>query len=451
MSTDQSIKRETQRVIDLWKKGKDAWNDLVEKHPEADIDFSGVDFGQYRNDPDCHIPAHEWPFAGFHFRKGAVSFEYAQFGEGAVSFRGAQFREGAVSFRGAQFREGNVSFEHAQFGEGNVSFEEARFDVGDVSFINAQFGKGAVNFSYAQFEGDVFFSGQFGRETKHWTVTDPCDEPLSRPNGARFGTGDVTFRYAKIKGDFYFTGTTIEVGKYNFEGCDFERRAFFDGLRNVEQVESFSFRYASFEKPLVLSTHNNKPFGCAVDLTDTRISSHVSLQGLNLQPKKTTSDDIRRFCRLKELAEGQKDHESALEFRAQEMRAIRRHEAKGMAWLLNGCFDKVSDYGRSELRPLVGLVGIWGIFGLVYRDLSPAVLAFWPKLWEGLIFSINQMFPLIPGFRESRTGALKTLFPDIPSEASSPLWLSALTLSQSLLTIVLLFLLGLALRNRFRL
>ena len=188
-----------------------------------------------------------------------------------------------------------------------------------------------------------------------------------------------------------------------------------------------------------------------VDLADTRINSHVSLQGLNIQPKETTSDDIRRFCRLKELAEGQKDHESALEFRAQEMRAIRRHQAKKFAWFPNWCFDKVSDYGHSELRPLVGLVGIWGIFGLVYRDLSSAVSAFWPKLWEGLIFPINQMFPLIPGFRESRTGALKTLFPDIPPEASLPLWLSALTLSQSLLTIVLLFLLGLALRNRFRL
>ena len=97
----------------------------------------------------------------------------------------------------------------------------------------------------------------------------------------------------------------------------------------------------SFDKPFVLSTANNAPFGCVVDLTDTRINSHVSLQGLNFQPKKTTPDDIRRFCRLKELAEGQKDHESALEFRAQEMRAIRQHQAKKFAWFLNWCFDKV--------------------------------------------------------------------------------------------------------------
>ena len=193
-----------------------------------------------------------------------------------------------------------------------------------------------------------------------------------------------------------------------------------------------------------------------MDLTDTQINSHVSLQGLNIQPKETTSDDIRRFCRLKELAEGQKDHESALEFRAQEMRAARRHEAQGMPWFLNGCFDKVSDYGRSEIRPLCGLGLVWLAFGILYSGLSAwcsqSTAAFYVKLGNGLAFSASQMFPLIPGVRESREAALKALFPGMPPDALSLPWgFSALTFFQGLLALALLFLLGLALRNRFRL
>ena len=90
MSTDQRIKLAGEEAIGLWKQGKEAWNLWVKEHPEAEIDFNYVDFGPYRNDPHCHVPAHEWPFAWFHFPKGAVNFFNAQFGDGRVSFWVAQ-------------------------------------------------------------------------------------------------------------------------------------------------------------------------------------------------------------------------------------------------------------------------------------------------------------------------------------------------------------------------
>ena len=179
------------------------------------------------------------------------------------------------------------------------------------------------------------------------------------------------YQSTRVKGDFDLTGATLGKGEYSFEGCDFEQRGFFARLQGVEQVESFSFRYVSFEKPLILSTDNNKPFDCVVDLTDTQINSHVSLQGLNIQPKETTEDDIGRFCRLKELAEGNKDHERALEFKAQEILATRQHQNKGLAKVLPWCFEKLSDYGRSECCVLCadweGFVYFSGYFIVVYR------------------------------------------------------------------------------------
>ena len=457
---------EGQEAINLWLQGRDAWNQWVEKYPEADIDFSGVDFGRHRLQINRKIPFDAWPFAGFQFPSGKVSFHKAKFGEKEVNFG------------------------EAGFGRGDVDFSQAQFGKGNVSFTRVHMGKGNVDFSYVQFEGDVFFGGQFGREVAYFTANSSVEEPLSQLNGAHFGEGDVLFRYARIKGDFYLTGVTLGSGKYNFEGCDFERRAIFAALQNVKHVESFSFRYASFGKPLILSAVNNEPFGCVVDLTDTRINSHVSLQGLACTPRiekpslpdegwryrllqifpegscqvmqelqtwvakhqAAESADEERLYRLKELAETHRDHGRALEFKAQEMQAKRWHKTKAWDLILEFGFQLFSNYGCSELRPLFGLVVVWLFFGLLYSVLSAwcyqSSVAFYEKLGSGFAFSVSQMLPLIPGFRESRESALQALF-------GVPLYLpwgfSLLTFFQSLLAIIFLFLLGLALRNRFRL
>jgi hypothetical protein len=129
-------------AINLWRRGRDAWHQWVNQHPEADIDFTGVDFSKHRG---CtNIPAHEWPFAAFRFPKGEVIFSNAQFGAGYVSFSKAKF--------GA----GDVSFSKAQFGEGNVSFYKANFK-GETNFIQTSLGLGEYNFEQADFAGRVIF------------------------------------------------------------------------------------------------------------------------------------------------------------------------------------------------------------------------------------------------------------------------------------------------------
>ena len=94
MSTDERIILKGHAAIGLWKQGKDVWNQWVEEHPEADINFKEVDFGTYRNAPDCHIPFYKWPFAEFRFPKGAVSFDKAQFGKENVSLSEYQSKRG---------------------------------------------------------------------------------------------------------------------------------------------------------------------------------------------------------------------------------------------------------------------------------------------------------------------------------------------------------------------
>ena len=179
MSTDTL---EGKAAIDLWKQGKAAWNQWVKKNPEANIYFSRVDFGQYRHDHDCRIPAHEWPFAEFQFPKGKVAFSEAQFGEGDVFFHDAQFEKGLVSFQGTQFGEGKVSFIRAQFGEGNVFFNKAQFGEGDVSFVST-----------------------------------------------------------RIQGDFSLSHAILGEGTYDFERCDFERRPSSIAFKAQSTLSPFPF------------------------------------------------------------------------------------------------------------------------------------------------------------------------------------------------------------------
>ncbi|NRA89394.1 MAG: pentapeptide repeat-containing protein, partial [Rhizobiales bacterium] len=97
------------KAIDLWLAGKNKWNEWVEKHPDANVDFRGVDFGEHRDKCDG----------------GYILFEEYIFPNGDVSFYGAQFSgAGDVSFRNAQFSgDSDVSFSEAEFsGDGFVSF-----------------------------------------------------------------------------------------------------------------------------------------------------------------------------------------------------------------------------------------------------------------------------------------------------------------------------------------
>ncbi len=382
---------ETQHTdLNRWLQGKDAWNAWAAAHPDESVDFSRIDFSKYREHPTIHEG--DWPFRDFKFpKKGDVSFWGAQFGEGEVDFRGAQFGEGDVDFRGAQFGKGDVDFHRAQFGEGEVSFCRSR-----------------------------------------------------------------------VKGHFLAAGVRLGQGRYDFSEIDFGGRVVFSDIKNASAASGFSFRLSNFEKSLEIAS--DEPFGCVVDLTYTRIPHQLPLEGLKCKPdwelvslkwwpwsikKARDANDAGRLRRLKELAEGNKDHNSALEFMALEMQAA-RWQQPGKWWrrwwwdsALDCAFQACSNYGRSERRPLFWLFVVWLGFGVWYAGIAGNWN--WAKLWAGIQFSFGHLFLFIPSSREAHKLA-KALFSE-----GAPWYLYLLTFSENLLSIIFLFLLGLALRNRFRL
>lgn len=389
-----------QNAINLWLKGRDVWNEWVKKHPVADVSFSGVNFSEYRS--HSTIKEDEWPFAHFVFPTGHVGFD------------GVSFGKGDVFFNSVSFGEGNVFFNDTFFGEGDVDFSEASFGEGRVEFSNVAFGKGDVSFFLALFDGEVV---NFDRVS--------------------FGEGDVSF-----------------------EIVDFKGLANFSNLQNVRVVRSFSFAHSNFRSSLEISA--DESFGCVVDLTSTKMSNQVSLENLQCDLKKSKTlwgsewlggakacdvKDIARFRRLKEIAGNNKDHEQALNFNVMEMQAKRWHQNTGASLFLEFIFQKSSDYGRSEFRPFMWMVAVWSLWSWFYFLLSDAMQnSLFDKIFTAVTFSVGQMIPFVPISRAARSDGAELLFPgdQLPNAV---IWLASF---QSVISIILIFLIGLSLRNRFK-
>ena len=153
---------------------------------------------------------------------------------------------------------------------------------------------------------------------------------------------------------------------------------------------------------------------------------------------------------IKEIAENNRDYPRALQYKILEMQAARWHKTNSIGPLtLEFFFWLTSDYGQSVARPIMGLFALWLAFAGFYTGLSNTAcsMCIGDKISSALTFSAGQMLPFVPSAREARLGWEKVLF----LGDRLPGCIYALTFTQSIMAVGLLFLLGLALRNRFKL
>ena len=106
-------------------------------------------------------------------------------------------------------------------------------------------------------------------------------------------------------------------------------------------------------------------------------------------------------------------------------------------------FGWVSDFGASIERPLVGLAGVIVVFWpIIASHLKHAQgVPGTGGIWQGLGVSFSNTFGFL--------GFGRLMHPEF--FVNAPAWLDALSGLQTVLGVVLLFFLGLGLRNRFRL
>jgi hypothetical protein len=204
--------------------------------------------------------------------------------------------------------------------------------------------------------------------------------------------------------------------------------------------------------------------GIIPDLRATRYSHQIDLSDLDVKlprawptfgwPLKLSrvaedSKDGAKLRRLKEISETNKDHQAALRFSADENRARRWIETAWLGSVLDMAFSFFCNYGQSILRPFLWLLAIFIGWAGIYKSIAASTLTAW---WEGcgwaqaFILSASNSLPFLPQSRDLREDALKALYGTDPS-----LCIDILMIIQGILSFVFLFLIGLGLRNRFRL
>jgi len=185
-------------------------------------------------------------------------------------------------------------------------------------------------------------------------------------------------------------------------------------------------------------------FRIVPDLRATDFKKHVTLHGIEVNFRRPAQyGDADMYRRLKELAVNARDHDREQMFFAYELIAKRGHETHGLKLIPNYLYEWTSDFGRSLRRPSGWLLGVWFGFGVLYGWVASKDMS---HLWDGLLFSTAQIFPFLGASRGALGDARNALYGEEPLSVG----INALAFLEGGLGILFLFLIGLVLRNRFR-
>ncbi|WP_420548527.1 hypothetical protein [Curvivirga sp.] len=423
-------------AVNLWLQGSEAWNEWVGENPVGDVDFSDVDFSIYLNEDEPVA------FDDLDFPKGEILFEYSSFSSGNVlKFDRCRFKENELKFNHIKFSDNLVHFVNVEFNQTKIWCHDTTFSDNSFDIIHSNLRDVSLIFTRTSFENsDFLFLGNKLDYFYFYASKTDFD-----------GKFDVN---AEVGSSTYF----------DFKGCRFSRNVSFDELNSSENLYKLSFRSCTFERYLALPKNEMK---FIPDLIDTKISNQFSVHNikchLSVKKKKifkifsvlyaSEEEDSARLRRLKEIAEDNKDHTQALRFMAMEMRAKRWHPElmSNAASLMDLAFDKLSSYGRSIKKPIIlwlaQLIIFFGVFlslseKLDWRSFASIDL----NVENAAEYSLANTFSFFSQSKSTRDQVETVLFGGDPN-----IWVSLLSYTQTGLSLLFLFLLGLALRNHFRL
>ncbi len=364
--------------------------------------------------------------------KGGATFEFSVFNASA-DFRDAKF-EDLSTFANVQFKgdvafggfTGVTRFEHATF-DGEARFAKGTFDQ-VVRFDDTTFNKGA-RFEDCTFRGGVAFS-------------------------ASCFAGYATFDRIECHGEVSFQGVEARSA-FTMAGASFSRVPIFNQATFSEAPRLDNVR---------IQRANAKGIG-RVSVWNRLKGSPDGRAGENWGELKAQRGEAAvRWRSLRRLASQGHDHQREMLFFREEVLASRW--ISDMPWHAHFWFGLLyqlfSDFGRSLSRPILWWSFWWAGFSLVYlafrekgaeadfaRACSHLVIV---EPWiasAGL--SLHRNLPALSGlgdrigeFRHSLFGASDACLPLEPSAVSF------LGVLQSVVAAGLLFLVLLAIRNRFR-
>jgi uncharacterized protein YjbI with pentapeptide repeats len=334
-------------------------------------------------------------------------------------------RRVAVDFSGHVFNSDSANFEGFAF-PGDANFRGCRF-LGRALFSGAAF-VGKADFSHTNFQA---YAGLDRITFLNDAIFEhSCFEQYAYVVHTKFTYAN--FKAATFNGRLELTSSTCG-GETDFTGATFE---------------DATFRGVQFKHPL--ATFESATFNKVPDFRNSSFETPPILYGVvvgNPTSERTAeAQDADKYRCLKLLAADAKDHQGELKFFADELRAKRGHETKGSAAIwLNEAYERVSDFGQSIARPILWLVGLilvsWVV--RVIACLPSSLDAIWPHF----AMSLADTALLIGSEKwELRINALKLT----QCSRHFDLLEHVGALFQSGAGVVLLFLIVLGLRNRFR-
>ena len=293
----------------------------------------------------------------------------------------------------------------------------------------------AVNFSSARFaKGGDFNSSWFSRTAEFYAMTSPGNLGFSSVVFAdRVDFGNATFFDSIGFHSARFLGPANFSSAKFLSLCIFDSASFALGARflNAEFAATAIFAHAKFETR-------------APDFRGAKMHEATEWHGIIWPPaakdEDRAQDQVYTYERLKQEMERLKKHEDEQSFFRKELRARRALARRWSGeWFLNYAYEVSSNYGSSILRPMVCLLALF-LCGFIVFALDPFFNGAPMKIQEAAGLSFANIFSFLPIRREINDTMIKGL-----SNVAQ-----IVGVMQSLLGFILLFLLSLALRSRFR-
>ncbi len=400
------------------------------------VDFSGVRFRKVPLKPNLSFAAMEFgDFANFR----AAQFDYYPI------FKAAQFGNFAT-FTAVHFRNG-VAFTAAQFGE-HADFCGAQFGP-DAGFAAAQFGRMA-KFQATHFERLADFSartwaqvgGVYGARLKaveEWA--------------GNHGLSPETFQKIDFSGTVFSGKADFSDRKFLGEtafGCLTSDYTYEDLKRDEKQIPIVNDAGChKIEKKRPNQFHVS--FGVSPIFHGCELHQDISFKDAVFPAATGNENSANAYRTLKLAFSKQQAIREEHRFFRLEMEEETLRET-GLKRALFRAYRTFSDYGFSITRPLrywgLGVLVLTVVYGLLswlgQCGLSTLACDFTPKWLE---FSLLQTLPL-PGLEKLSGNASEAFWPE---GAWWGLGLSVLVILHKTLSLAALFLIGLALRNLFKL
>ena len=390
---------------------------------------------------------------------GSAGFDGATF-SGDAYFQRATF-SGAAKFFQASFS-GKAIFQSAIFSSGSDFFNAAFSGItnfygtifsGDTAFLSATFST-KVNYSHAIFWGDAEFMGAtFSGYADFESATFSSNPFFS----GRF-EGKGCFHNAVFEGPVTFSAAIAAPERdfpKAFYGARFAGIADFSGAVGEGQGGQMAaaFAEAQFEKALILTDGLDGKQGQVFHKT---LLANTRYTAKDQNARDAAFATLESGCRVVKIAMGKARDEVReqayyrLQLRARHQRQDIDAWEKAIGWL----YGVTSEFGSSLWRPLVGL----GLLVLVF-----AVVIYWPWMdWlnirdadglGGVFVALNHSLRTLSPFNLlATTGVHPSAAPASLFEVNPAVTFGARLVSglQSILSTLLIFLFGLAVKRRFQ-